>query len=59
MDANGNASAKDVLTDISTEMSEQGWETAGVNGSDRDRFAFTHITLPNGQQFKVQIEEVF
>ena len=59
MDAQGNASAKDILTDVQTDVSENGWQTSAVNGSDASRFAFMIITLPNGQQFKVQVEEVF
>lgn len=59
MDEQGNVSALGVLTDIQTFLSEQDDQTGAVNGSDGSRFAFMFVTLPNGQQFRVQVEEVF
>lgn len=58
MDRFGNVSATDILRDIQTDLSKEGWEPGRINGSDGSRFAFMYVTLPNGQEFKVQVEEV-
>jgi len=58
MDEQGNAYAGGVLTDIQTDLSEQGWETSSVNGGPDSRFARMSVVLPNGQEFVITVEEV-
>jgi len=58
MDRYGNASSKDLLTDIRTDLAEKGWEASADNGSDESRFAHMTVRLPNGQIFAVRVEEV-
>lgn len=59
MDEQIEASAQTVMTDIVTDLSEHDWECQPMTRSDNaDRFAFCYVTLPNGQTFKVVVEEM-
>jgi hypothetical protein len=51
-------SSLDIAVIAAEAMREQGCDTSPTNGSHGSRFAFVIITLPNGQQFKLQVEEL-
>ena len=55
------ATADNVATDIMSTMSDEnrsGWDCMPIGAGAPGRFASFYVTLPNGQTFKVQVEEV-